>query len=174
MSKPRKRLSLKPKPPVPILQEQEEEAPVAARRSGKRIIKRNQLPANKLAQTKAPPKPQPKPRKARPTPQQPTTSPSDLRAEALNDSLNDFEIWRTFKPLALGIDKTIFQHIAAHQLSASKRVVQSCSRHCHDRRYLKAVQNSECRYHLDGQEANPISQEEKNHAARTLAGQQPN
>ena len=138
------------------------------KRSRKRIIRRDQMPAAKLATTKPPPEPKPK-RKPVPAPKTPTTPPSHVRADNLNASLNAFEVWRTYQPLALGIDKQIFQHIAKHSLSCSKRVVRKLlHRHCHDRRYLQAVQAGGQRFNLDGTESGAIVETEQEHAARML------
>lgn len=139
------------------------------KRGKKRVIKREQVKPGKLATTKAPPKPQPK-RKPAPTPKAPTTPPSEIRLEALNASLNGYQVWIQKYPLAVGmIEKQIFQHIAAHSLSASKRVVKKLlHRHTHDRRYLQAIKSGESRYNLDGTEAGAITQAEKEHAARML------
>ncbi len=124
------------------------------KRPRKRIIRREELPANKLSNTKAPPKPKPKPKKAtQPTPPKKAgTSPSDIRLANLNANLNnDSEAWREFKPLAMGVEKEVFRYIAAHHLSASKRVVQRLLRqHTQDERYQRNLKIGGGRYHLDG------------------------
>ncbi|MEZ5452314.1 MAG: hypothetical protein R3E93_05765 [Thiothrix sp.] len=66
-----------------------------------------QTKPNKPARANRKPRQPPKPKK---------TPPSDIRARELSDSLNAFTVWRTRQPLALGIEKQIFQHIAAHHL----------------------------------------------------------
>lgn len=102
-------------------------------------VRRDDLPAAKLSTTKAPPKPTPKKKPAKATaPKQPTTSPSAIRLDNLNASLNAFEVWRAFKPLVIGVEKQVFQHVAKHQLSCSKRVVQRLLRqHTQDERYQR-------------------------------------
>ncbi len=124
------------------------------KRPRKRIIRREELPASKLSNTKAPPKPKPKPKKAaKPTPPKKAgTSPSDIRLHNLNAHLNNHsEIWREFKPLAIGVEKEVFRYIAERHLSASKRVVQRLLRqHTQDERYQRNLLAGGGRYHLDG------------------------
>lgn len=122
----------------------------AVRRSGKRIITRAELPnVQKPGQPKKSAK-KPANRKPRQPPKPKKTPPSDLRARELSDSLNAFAVWRTRQPLALGIEKQIFRHIAAHQLSASKRVVQKLlHHHTHNRAYLQAVGQGGQRFNPD-------------------------
>ncbi len=149
--KPRKTLSLKSKADTPII----EEKPAQSRtRPHKRIIRRDQLPADKLATTKVRPKPKLKPKKAaRPTPPKKAgVSPSDIRLHNLNAHLNNYsEAWREFKPLVIGVEKEVFRYIAEHHLSASKRVVQRLLRqHTQDERYQRNLLVGGGRYHLDG------------------------
>ena len=141
------------------------------RRKKSVIIRRDQLPASKLATTKKPPpKPKKKLRAKPPTPKVKKTSPSDARAQLLDASLNGLPTWLNAEPLALGIKKQIFQHIARHNLSSSQRVVKKLlHRHTHTRRYLQAVQTGESRYNLDGTGVGIIMQAEKEHAAQMLA-----
>ncbi|MEZ5450322.1 MAG: ProQ/FINO family protein [Thiolinea sp.] len=74
-------------------------------------------------------------------------------------------------PLAIGIEREIFQHIARLQLSASKRVVQKLlHRQTHNRRYLESVCAGGVRYHLDGTASDSILPAEREHAGRLLAG----
>lgn len=144
----------------------------AVRRSGKRIITRAELPnVQRLGQgaTKKPPR-KPANRKPRQPPKPKKTPPSDLRARELSDSLNAFPVWRNRQPLALGIEKQIFQHIAELHLSASKRVVQKAlHHHTHNREYLQAVGRGGSRLNLDGTEAGAITPAEQEHAGRILA-----
>ena len=96
-------------------------------------------------------------------PKVPGTPPSDIRLDNLNASLNAFEV----QLLAIGIEKQVFQHIAEHQWSASKRVVQRLLRgHTRDQRYLQAIQMSGVRFNLDSSEAGSIAGVEKEHASR--------
>lgn len=139
-------------------------------RGGKRIIRRDDL-SNVQPPGKQKPKPnKPASRKPRQPPKPKKTPPSDLRAAELDASLNAFPVWLDYKPLALGIDKQLFRHIADLHLSASKRVVQKLlHRHTHNRRYLQAVGQGGQRFNLDGSEAGEIIQVERDHAGRLLA-----
>ncbi|MEZ5535341.1 MAG: ProQ/FINO family protein [Thiolinea sp.] len=149
--KPKKRLSLKQKADTPT---PDDNATQSRTRSRKRIILRDDLPAAKLSTTKAPPKPKPKKKPKPPAPKKPVISPSDIRLDNLNASLNSFDIWRNFQPLMIGIEKDIFRHIAKHQLSCSKRVVQRLLRqHTADERYQRNLKTGMARHHLNGAEA---------------------
>ena len=163
--KPRTTLSLGRKP------ESDAPAEPTIQRSRKRIIKRDELPASKLAKVKpkaAPPKGR-KPAKKPANKPKPIKSPSDLRAEELNASLNAFPVWRDAQPLAHGIEREIFQHIAKHSLSASKKVVQKLLyRHTRRQRYLEGIKTGNHRYHLDGSEAGEVMGTEQEHAGRAL------
>ncbi len=149
--KPHKALNLKLKANIGTT---EENPAQRLTRRRKRIIRREELPASKLSNTKAPPKPKPKPKKAtKPTPpKKPGTSPSAIRLANLNAHLNNHsEAWREFKPLVIGVEKEVFRYIAAHHLSASKRVVQRLLRqHTQDDRYQQNLKAGGERYHLDG------------------------
>lgn len=142
----------------------------AVRRSGKRVITRAELPnVQKPGQPKKPAK-KPANRKPRQPPKTKKTPPSDIRARELSDSLNAFAVWRNRQPLALGIEKQLFQCIAAHHLSASKRVVQKLlHHHTHNRAYLQAVGQGGQRFNLDGTEAGAILPGEQEHSGRVLA-----
>ncbi len=153
-----------------------ENAPKAITRTGKRIITREQLPVSRASVGKpvynkpgAKPKPKAK-RKPRQPPRPPKTPPSDLRARELSDSLNNYTVWLDRMPLALGIEKQVFKHIADLHLSASKRVVNKLLHyHTHNRAYLLAVGRGGMRFNLDGTEAGAITQGERDHAGRVLA-----
>ena len=121
-------------------------------RSGKRIIKRDDLPRAKPA--KAPPK-KPTNRKKKParvSKPKMAVSPSDLKARELNERLNAFPVWQNYQPLAIGIDKDIFRLVNDECFpGASKKVVQKTLRmHTGHSRYLEALVKGGGRYHLDG------------------------
>jgi hypothetical protein len=116
-------------------------------RTGKRIIRREDLPATskppakppKPAQGKGKPTGKKPPRK--PAPKKPVISPSELKARELNDRLNGFRVWRDFLPLAIGIDKDVFRLVNdEHFPGASKKVVRrTLAMHAHHGRYLQAM-----------------------------------
>lgn len=139
----------------------------------KRIIKRADIPAAKLAKAgkKAPPNPAQKPRKPpKAAPKKPEISPSELRARALYQRLNEFEVWRTYKPLAIGIDKAIFKICNDEQFAgASKNVVQKVlSRHTRRTIYQTNLVKGSKRYSLDGQPAGTITEDQQDIAAKQL------
>ena len=168
---PRKTITIKPKAsPTTEQITSPDEANKAIFRGNKRIIKREQLQPAALAKPKAkvPTKKPNKPRK--PAPKKPLVSPSDIRMDHLNATLNAFAVWREHQPLALGIERQIFQLIAAQQLSASKRVVQKLLyQHTHQRHYLLKVGQGGERFNLDGTADGAILPEEREHAGRLLA-----
>ena len=126
------------------------------RPGGKRIIKREDLtnvqkPGTIKTAPRKPPAKNNKARKPRKPPRPKKTPPSDLRAGNLDASLNGFLAWLNYQPLAIGVEKQIFQHIAALQLSASKRVVQKLLRqHTQNPRYKQNLASNEPRVNLDG------------------------
>ena len=174
--KPRKTLVITRKPVTGATAPTATTAPTSdvVKRTGKRIITRDQLPASSLTRPGKFEKPKPKPprsnRKPRQPPKPPKTPPSELRARELSDSLNNFTVWLERLPLALGIEKQIFRHIADLHLSASKRVVNKLLHyHTHNRSYLLAVGQGGTRFNLDGTAAGAITQGEREHAGRVLA-----
>ena len=121
-------------------------------RSGKRVIKRDDLPRAKPA--KAPPK---KPTNRKKKPEQVSkfkmaVSPSDLKARELNERLAAFPVWLNYQPLAIGIDKDIFRLVNDECFpGASKKVVQKVLKmHTGHSRYLDGLVKGGERYHLDG------------------------
>jgi hypothetical protein len=169
---PRKTLSIKPKtvPSTEQLSTPDQTAKTVSR-SNKRIVKREQVQATTLAKPKAT-APTKKPTKSRkPAPKKPLIAPSAIRMDNLNAALNTFVVWRELQPLALGIERQIFQRIADQHLSASKRVVQQLLfKHTHQRDYLLKISQGKGgqRYNLDGTSGGYISPEECEHAERCL------
>ena len=146
---PRKTLSIKPKSESQTVNPDTK----VVLRANKRIVKREQVQANALSKpkAKAPTKKPTKPRK--PAPKKPLIAPSAIRMDHLNAALNAFVVWREQQPLALGIERQIFQLIGQQHLSASKRVVQKLLyRHTHQHNYLLKVAQGGQRFNLDGSE----------------------
>ena len=145
-------------------------------RGAKRIIRREDLSGVQKAGTIKPKQPKqkkPKPNRKRQPPKPKKTPPSELRAKEVNDSLNNYKVWREYQPLALGIEKQLFKHINDLQLSASKRVVQKLLHyHTHNTRYLQNIGAGGVRYDLDGTENGVIIQPEREHAGHILAAKQ--
>lgn len=139
----------------------------------KRIIKRADIPAAKLAKAgkKAPPKPAQKPKKPqKAAPKKPEISPSELRARELYQRLNEFEVWRTYKPLAIGIDKAIFKICNDEQFAgASKNVVNKVlSRHTRKAIYQANLAKGGKRYQLNAGEAGVVTEQQKQIAEKQL------
>lgn len=161
---PRKTLSLKKSGNST----EDSSATPARKLAGKRIIRRDPSPSAK------PDKPKPKPRKNKrktAAPRKPVTPPSLIRANDLDHRLAaTFAVWKNHQPLAIGIEKNLFQFIAEHHISASKRVVQKLlHRHTSDRQYLHNLIHQPLRFHLDGSPDGEIIPAEKEHATRKLA-----
>lgn len=173
---PRKTLSIKPKPaPAVDAESKPSQETKTITRGNKRIIKRDALPSANLGKPKAKPLAKPSnkfPKKPKPRPKpKPLHSPSDLRAQELNASLNGFGVWIQQRPLALGIERQIFQHIAKHSLSASKRVVQKLlHQHTRHKPYLLHIAKGGARFNLDGTEAGQVLAHEQEAAIRLQAG----
>jgi hypothetical protein len=141
----------------------------------KRVIKRSDIPAGKLTKTGSKPpatKAPGKPKKSRtnPAPKKPEISPSEKRARELYTRLNEFEVWRTYKPLAIGIEKAIFKICNDEQIAgASKKVVQKVlSRHTRREVYRANLARGGRRYHLDSGEGGEITEDQKILAAEQL------
>ena len=171
--KPRSTLSIKRTLATP--KEATDSAPKPIQRTGKRIIKRDALPTASLGKPKANLRPNTKPKrphkpKAKPKPK-PLHSPSDLRAREVNDSLNAFPVWLQQRPLALGIERQIFQHIAKHSLPASKRVVQKLlHQHTRNKAYLLNIVKGGSRFNLDGTAAGQVLAHEQEAAIQAQGG----
>ena len=143
-------------------------------RTGKRIIRREDLnpaPAKPAANKS---KPTNKKKPARKPTKKPTIAPSDLKAKELNDRLNGFNVWLNFQPLALGIDKEVFRLVNHEQFpGGSKKVVQKVLRmHTHHGRYLAALVQGGERYQLDGVTNGAVSEPERQWAAEKIKARQ--
>ena len=142
-------------------------------RTGKRIIRRDELPQ---VQRIPAPKPKPpasaKPKKPRkpPAPKKQVTPPSQLKLRELNDRLNAFRVWFDFQPLAIGIEKEIFRLVnEEHFPGASKRVVQKLLRmHVNHGVYLQNLKHGTDRYQLDGTPDGTIDDYQRQLATDTL------
>ena len=177
---PRKKLTLtrKPKPATGTSAETsaEDQAgtdPVrTVARSGKRRIIRNQTPK---PSTNHQPKPKPADKRKKGPPRKnkkkALVSPSDLKAQALDQRLQSFDVWSTYKPLSIGIDKEVFQLVNGEAFpGASKKVVQKLLRmHTGHARYLQAVSRGGSRFTLQGEAAETITGYQQQLAVETQA-----
>ena len=144
-------------------------------RTGKRIIRRDELPQVQRVPAPKPAKPKAKKPPRKPAaPKKQVTPPSDLKARELNDRLNAFHIWIMFQPLAVGIEKELFKLVNdEHFPGASKKVVQKVLRmHTNHALYLQAIQRGGARYTLDGAEAGDVTEYQQQYAGEVLAKRQ--
>lgn len=143
---------------------------------GKRIIRREEVKPNKstphnkgkmgAAKNKNPAYKQKQASSNKPE----EPSPSETQAKAMDHFLADrFEVWLSYKPLALGVETDLYQLMDQNQPPASKRVVQRLLRmHCNHGKYLQAVIDGQQRYTLAGEIIGEVSRAEREHASRTL------
>lgn len=184
---PRKTLTLKRKPASEAIADthppQQALAPSTSepiaretRLLGKRIIRRDEPISSKPSFNKPKPhaaknkKSHPKTEKSNKPQQSTEPSPSEIQAKAMDRFLAErFEVWQSYKPLALGVEADLYQLMDQNQPPASKRVIQRLLRmHCNHGKYLQAVIDNAQRYNLAGEALGEISLAEREHAQRTL------
>lgn len=138
--------------------ENEGKNPVGVLTPKKRIVKLKQTTKHSLQVTS-----RIKPKNKKP--------PSTLRVNALDLELGkNSKAWRSHSPLAIGIEKQLFQEIASRQLSASKRVVRLLlQKHCLNKNYLVDVLEGAKRLNLDGSPSGVCSIEDEEYARSMLA-----
>ena len=176
---PRKKLTLtrKPKPATGTsadasAEDQAAQPAQTVKRSGKRRIIRNEA-AKPSTNHQPKPKPSDKRKKGPPrkNKKKALVSPSDLKAQALDQRLQSFDVWSTYKPLSIGIYKEVFQLVNTEAFpGASKKVVQKLLRmHTGHARYLQAVSRGGSRYTLQGEAAETITSYQQQLAVETQA-----
>lgn len=163
----KKTLSLKPKPALGA-----DNAQATVRRPKKRIIRRSDIPAGKLTSSRKP-KPKPAPRNNAKKPESKPLSPGDQKAIELTALLIErFPAWENYKPLALGVEKTLLTYLNENEIEASKRVVHRVLwHHTHQNQYLENILLDTHRYSLTGEEQQEIKDSEREHAKRVLKQQ---
>lgn len=164
-----------PKKTLTLTKKNTDSQSAATHRTGKRIIRRGDLPIDKVATKQVPAnKPAHKKKLARKPSKKPTIAPSDVKAKALNERLNVFPVWSNFQPLAIGVDRDVFRLVNnEHFPGASKKVVQKVLRmHTHHGRYLAALVQGHERYQLDGVINGAISDLERQWAAEKIKARQ--
>ncbi|MBS1156113.1 MAG: hypothetical protein H6R07_2037 [Proteobacteria bacterium] len=83
----------------------------------------------------------------------------------LKELQKDFPVIRDCLPLAIGIDKQLI----AQRPEISRKLLRSAlAAHTQSLRYLKELQNASVRFNLDGSNADPVSDEQRALAAKTL------
>ncbi|MCL2021888.1 MAG: ProQ/FinO family protein [Betaproteobacteria bacterium] len=76
-----------------------------------------------------------------------------------------FEVFRTFQPLAIGIDKAIRSRLP----EANRKTLRiALSMHTHCNRYLRLLAKAEQRFDLDGQPVAEVSEEHRQFATTAL------
>ena len=147
--------------------------PSTIQRTGKRIIRRDELPQVQRIPAPKPKTPKPKAKRParKPQPKKQVTPPSDLKARELNDRLNAYRVWSMFQPLALGVEKEVFKLVNDECFpGGSKKVVQKVLRmHTHHALYLQAIQRGGARYQLDGTEEGSVNDTQQQYAAEVMA-----
>lgn len=94
----------------------------------------------------------------------PTEKTTDIRA-LLKDLQERFDVFRNFSPLAIGIDKQLFE--ALPEVSR-KSVRQAMRNHTISTRYLKEMEKGSQRLNLDGSPAGEVTDENRLHASEQL------
>ena len=93
-----------------------------------------------------------------------TNKPNDTRA-LLKDLQERFEVFRTFSPLAIGIDKQVFALLPELSKKSLRLAMRS---HTISTRYLKEMEKGTVRLNLDGTPADEVTDENRQHATEQL------
>lgn len=93
-----------------------------------------------------------------------TEKPIDARA-LLKDLQVQFDVFRNFSPLAIGIDKQVFAQLPEVSKKALRLAMRS---HTISTRYLKEMEKGTVRLNLDGTPAGEVTDENRQHAAELL------
>lgn len=162
MDKEKKTLSLKPKQLVTS----DNETNALKRPSKRRVVRREDIPAEKLANAR----PAAKRLSSPPRKVLKKLTPAEQQAVDLTVQLAEvFPIWEQHKPLALGIEEALQQYFDHEQIPVSKRVLHRVLwHHTHQKEYLQQVLIETQRYELTGKAVGEIKAPEKEHAQRTL------
>ncbi|MFN4327215.1 MAG: ProQ/FINO family protein [Azonexus sp.] len=98
-----------------------------------------------------------------------TTEPTSEKAidprALLKDLQARFEVFRSFSPLAIGIDKQVFAQLPDVSKKALRLAMRS---HTISTRYLKEMEKGTIRRNLDGTPAGDVTDENRQHAAELL------
>jgi hypothetical protein len=89
---------------------------------------------------------------------------TDTRA-LLKDLQERFEAFRNFSPLAIGIDKQVFAVLPELSKKSLRLAMRS---HTISTRYLKEMEKGTVRLNLDGTPADPVTDENRQHATEQL------
>jgi ProP effector len=95
----------------------------------------------------------------------PTISPFQAARTLLSEMQIRFEVFREFKPLAIGIDKQLF----AQMPNLDKKTLRfALSMHTSSVRYLKAMEKATSRSNLDDTPASEVDETHRKHASDIL------
>ena len=94
----------------------------------------------------------------------PAEKPADTRA-LLKTLQERFEVFRNFSPLAIGIDKQVFEKLPELSKKSLRLAMRS---HTISTRYLKEMEKGTVRLNLDGSAAGEVTDENRQHAAEQL------
>lgn len=83
----------------------------------------------------------------------------------LRDLQTRFDVFRNFRPLAIGIDKQVFAQLPEISKKALRLAMRS---HTISTRYLKEMEKGTVRLNLDGTPAGEVTDENRQHAAEQL------
>ena len=93
-----------------------------------------------------------------------TDKPIDARA-LLKDLQTQFDVFRNFSPLAIGIDKQVFAQLPEVSKKSLRLAMRS---HTISTRYLKEMEKGSVRLNLDGTPAGEVTDENRQHATELL------
>ncbi|UCV28716.1 ProQ/FINO family protein [Ferribacterium limneticum] len=93
-----------------------------------------------------------------------TDKPIDARA-LLKDLQTQFDVFRNFSPLAIGIDKQVFAQLPEVSKKSLRLAMRS---HTISTRYLKEMEKGTVRLNLDGTPAGEVTDENRQHATELL------
>ena len=94
----------------------------------------------------------------------PAEKPADTRA-LLKTLQEHFEVFRNFSPLAIGIDKQVFEKLPELSKKSLRLAMRS---HTISTRYLKEMEKGTVRLNLDGSPAGEVTDENRQHASEQL------
>jgi len=94
----------------------------------------------------------------------PAEKPADTRA-LLKTLQERFEVFRNFSPLAIGIDKQVFEKLPELSKKSLRLAMRS---HTISTRYLKEMEKAEVRLNLDGTAAGEVTAEARTHSGELL------
>lgn len=83
----------------------------------------------------------------------------------LKDLQTRFDVFRNFSPLAIGIDKQVFAQLPEVSKKSLRLAMRS---HTQATRYLKEMEKGTVRLNLDGSAADPVTDENRQHATELL------